>query len=127
MRATSLKAAAVASTAAIALTAGATAAVAAEPSATHRLSATSKTSASVAVATKTFRGGTLTVAVDATGSKSIKHLFSLSVDGKLYKTGSYKENDLKKSWTFTKVPSGEIRLSAPAAKGQITSVTLQWN
>ncbi|MCX5562422.1 hypothetical protein [Streptomyces sp. NBC_00038] len=69
----------------------------------------------------------MTVAVDASGSRDIKHTWKLSVGGKQFTSGTYKESDKKKSWTFTKVRSGELKLSAPAAKGEVTKITLEWN
>ncbi|MFC9842732.1 hypothetical protein ACFWFF_38880 [Streptomyces sp. NPDC060223] len=128
MRVTSLKAAAIATTASVALFAGAAGAAEAAPSAAkHRVSSTSKVSAGTSVATKSFHGGAVTVTVDASGSKNIKHTWKLSVAGKQFTSGTYKENDKKKTWTFTKVQAGELKLSAPAAKGEVTKITLEWN
>jgi len=128
MRVMSVKSAAIATTAALSLTAGATAAAEAAPSAAkHRVSSTSKVGAGTSVATKSFTGGAVTVIVDATGSKAIKHTWKLSVGGKQFTSGTYKENDKKRTWTFSKVQAGELKLTAPAAKGEVTKIALEWN
>jgi hypothetical protein len=123
MRSASFKAAAVAAIAATALFAGAASATAAGADATH-VKKTSKKSKSVSVLLTDFRGGNLAVTVDATGKKSTKHTWTLYVDGRKVAAKKYLDKDKSKTWVIKDLPTGDVKLSAPAAKGQFTTVAL---
>ena len=126
MRSASFKAAAVAALAATALFAGAasaTAATAAGADATH-VKKSSKKSKGVSVLLTDFKGGDLAVTVDATGKKSTKHTWALYVDGRKVAAKKYLDKDKSKTWVIKDLPTGDVKLSAPAAKGQFTTVAL---
>ncbi|WP_405730886.1 hypothetical protein OG607_32050 [Streptomyces sp. NBC_01537] len=123
MRSASFKAAAVATIAATALFAGAASASAAGADATH-VKKTSKKSKGVSVLLTDFRGGNLAVTVDATGKKSTKHTWALYVDGRKVAAKSYLDKDKSKTWVIKNLPTGDVKLSAPAATGQVTTVAL---
>jgi hypothetical protein len=121
MRAFSLKAVAVTTVAASALVAGAATAQAAEQ--TH-VSATSKRGQSVSVALPKFKGGSVSVTVDATGTSTAKHTWTLYVNGKKVTAKSYTDRGKAETWVVKSVPSGTVKVAAPASKSQITTVSL---
>jgi hypothetical protein len=123
MRSASFKAAAVAVIAATALVAGVGSASAANGNAAHATKTSAK-GKGVSVLLTEFKGGDLAVTVDATGSKATKHSWVLSVDGKKFTTKSYAEKAKKKTWVVDDVPAGDVKLAAPAAKKQVTTVAL---
>jgi YbbR domain-containing protein len=123
MRSVSLKAAAIAAVAASTLVAGAASASAAPRSATH-VTETSKKGQSVSALLTHFKGGDLTVTLDATGTSTAKHTWTLSVDGKKFVAKSYTDKAKAKTWVINDLPTGDVKLAAPASKGQVTKVTL---
>lgn len=121
---TSFKAAAVAAVAASALVAGAASASAAPAAGGTHVTKSSKKGAGVSVLLADFRGGDLSVTVDATGTKSTKHTWTLYVDGRKFAAKSYTDKAKAKTWVIDDLPAGDVKLAAPAAKGQVTKVSL---
>jgi hypothetical protein len=121
MRAVSMKAAAVAALTAAALAFGAGASQAADVTHVTKTSARGK---AVSVTLPSFRGGTLSVSVDATGTATEKHTLTLSVAGKKLTTKSYTDKDTKKTFVVADIPAGDVQLAAPASAGQLTTVAI---
>jgi hypothetical protein len=115
MRFTSFKAAAVATLAATTLVAGAVSASAADHATATHAAKTSKKGKSVSVLLTDFRGGDVSVSVDATGKKATKHTWVLYVDGRKVAAKSYTEKAKAKTWVIHELPAGDVKLTAPAA------------
>ncbi|WP_127359781.1 hypothetical protein [Actinacidiphila soli] len=123
MRSVSLKAAAIAAVAASTLVAGAASASATPRSATH-VTETSKKGQSVSAQLTHSKRGDLAVTVDATGTSTAKHTWTLYVDGKKFSAKSYTDKDKSKTWIIDNLPTGDVKVVAPASKSQVTKVTL---
>jgi hypothetical protein len=123
MRSFSVKAVAVTALAATALATGAATASAAGHDRDH-VSRTSQRGKGVSVTLPDQRGGSLAVSVDATGSRATPHTWTLYVDGRKVAAKSYKDKDRARTWVVNDVPAGDVKLVAPAAAGQITTVAV---
>jgi uncharacterized protein with FMN-binding domain len=76
------------------------------------------------VSIRSFKGGTVSVTVDASGSSTAKHTWTLTASGRKAASESYKDAGGAKTWTFKNMHAGSLKVTAPASKGQITKVTL---
>ncbi|TKA12612.1 hypothetical protein [Actinacidiphila oryziradicis] len=121
MRAVSLKAIAVATVAASALVTGAATAQAANG---QQVSKASKKGQSVSVVLPKFKGGDLAITVDATGLSKSTHTLTLYVNGRKFTAKSYTDKDKAKTWAVNNLRAGDVKLAAPASKGQVTTVTI---
>lgn len=111
------KASAAAVLAGVVLAGGAATASAASGPDAQKTSALGK---GVSVSLSHFKGGTLVVGVDATGKAAAEHQWVLTVNGKKFASGSYQDKSAAKVWTFKDAPRGDVKLTAPPAKGQTT-------
>ncbi|MFE2432844.1 hypothetical protein ACFXJ5_39830 [Streptomyces sp. NPDC059373] len=62
--------------------------------------------------------------VDATGTGTAKHTWTLDVDGEKFAAKSYTEKAKAKTWVINDLPTGHVKPTAPASKNQVTKVTL---